>query len=223
LLPLAWLSTVPDLNIFCWRLLNNVLRTVVELSHKNRTLHNIRDADHFFSEAHEVDLQWNLQISHSRLVASMLKSLFLIDYCLPSTIQTIHGSLLAKAVRFTIEEFATRNKKVYTIVNYLLKLCFEIFLQNRHCIEIPHIIAYWWNCLHKHSRYHMTLAYSSCLIKLRNQRLVVRRRPSGPLLTASRFYIWVYFLNWWSLSICIRPDSGLVSWNDNVSYRMIEI
>jgi hypothetical protein len=42
----------------------------------------------------------------------MFKSLFLIDYCLPSTIQTIHGSLLAKAVRFTIEEFATRNKKV---------------------------------------------------------------------------------------------------------------
>jgi hypothetical protein len=41
---------------------------------------------------------------------------FLIDHCLPSTIETIHVSLLAKAVRFTIEEFSTRNKKVYTLL-----------------------------------------------------------------------------------------------------------
>jgi hypothetical protein len=31
---------------------------------------------------------------------------------LPSTIQTIHVPLLAKAVGFTIEEFSTRNNKV---------------------------------------------------------------------------------------------------------------
>jgi len=118
------------------------------------------------------------------------------------------------------------NKKyesLHYIVNYLLKLCFEIFLQNGYYIEILHIIAFWWNCLHKYSRCHMTLAYSSCLINLKNQRLVVGRRPSKLPLTASRFYIWAYFLNWWSVSICIRSNSGLVSWNDTVSFRMIEI
>jgi hypothetical protein len=46
----------------------------------------------------------------------MLKSLFLIDHCLLSAIQTIHVPLLAKAAGFTIEEFSTRNKKVYTLL-----------------------------------------------------------------------------------------------------------
>jgi hypothetical protein len=104
-------------------------------------------------------------------------------------------------------------KSLHSIVNYLLKLCFEIFLQNSYYIETPHIIASWWNCFQKHSRCHMTLSYSSFSINLRNQRLVVRRRPSGPPLTASRFHIWVDFLNWWSIFICTHPQD-LVSRND---------
>jgi hypothetical protein len=111
---------------------------------------------------------------------------------------------------------------LHSIVNYLLKLCFEIFLRNRYYIQIPYIIAPCWNCFYKHSRYHMTLAYSSCLINLRNQRLVVRRRPTGPPHTASRGYIWAYLLNWWLVSIWIWPASGLVSGNDKVSLRMIQ-
>jgi hypothetical protein len=101
--------------------------SIVELSHKNRNLHNLRDDNNFFSEPHEVDLQWNLQISdysfvgappgcHSRQAAPMLKSISLTDHCLPSTIQTIHVPLLVKAVGFTVEEISTRNNKVYTLL-----------------------------------------------------------------------------------------------------------
>jgi hypothetical protein len=57
---------------------------------------------------------------HSRLAASMLKSLFLFAHCLSSTIQTIQVLLLAKAVGFTIAEFSTRNKKKFTLYRELL-------------------------------------------------------------------------------------------------------
>jgi hypothetical protein len=49
------------------------------------------------------------------LQGSKFKSLSKIDRFLPSTIQTIHVPLLAKAVAFTIEEFSTRNNKVDTL------------------------------------------------------------------------------------------------------------
>jgi hypothetical protein len=101
------------------------------------------------------------------------------------------------------------NKKqnLHSIVNYLLKLCAEIFLQNQYYIKIPHIIAPWWNGFHKYSKYHMTLSYSSCLINLRNQRLVVCRRPSGPPLTASRFHFEASFPNW-SFPSVYDPDNS---------------
>jgi hypothetical protein len=44
----------------------------------------------------------------------MFKCISLIDHSLPSTIQTVHVSLLAKIIEFTIEEFSIGNHKVYT-------------------------------------------------------------------------------------------------------------
>jgi hypothetical protein len=62
----------------------------------------------------------------SRLAASMLKSLFLINHCLSSTIQTIQVLLLAKTVGFTIEEFSTRNFKKFTLYRELvIKVAFR--------------------------------------------------------------------------------------------------
>jgi hypothetical protein len=58
-----------------------------------------------FSEEHEVDP--SMKPSNQRLVASKFKYLSKIDRFLP---------LLAKAVKFTIEEFSTRTKKVYTLL-----------------------------------------------------------------------------------------------------------
>jgi hypothetical protein len=51
-----------------------------------------------------------------RLAASMLNSLPLIKHCLPFTIQTVHVPLILKAVGFKMEEFSTRNNKVYTLL-----------------------------------------------------------------------------------------------------------
>jgi hypothetical protein len=47
LLPLAWPSTEPDLSILYWGLLNNVPKTIGEVSQKIEHCINIRDADHF--------------------------------------------------------------------------------------------------------------------------------------------------------------------------------
>ncbi len=58
-----------------------------------------------------------MNTTNQRLAASMLKSLFLIDHCVSSTIQVL---LLAKAVGFTIEEFSTSNKKKFTFYRELL-------------------------------------------------------------------------------------------------------
>ncbi len=141
MLLLAWPSTEPDLNILYWGLLNNVLRTIVELSHKNRTLHNIRDADHFvFRRAWSgpsvkpSNQQLVLRRRSSQLAASTLKSPSLIDHCFRSTIQTIHVPLLPKAVGFTIEEFLTtvfqnlpRESVLYWNSSYDSKVCCKKF------------------------------------------------------------------------------------------------
>jgi hypothetical protein len=75
---------------------------------------NIRDVDLFVFRS-----AWSgpsIEPSNQRLVASILKSLSLIDHCLPSTIQTTHVSLLAKALGFIKKEFSTRNNKVCTLL-----------------------------------------------------------------------------------------------------------
>jgi hypothetical protein len=46
-------------------------------------------------------------------------------HCLLSTIQTIHVSLLAKAVGFTIEEFSTKRKEFTLYCELLIKVVFR--------------------------------------------------------------------------------------------------
>ncbi len=115
-------SIIRSLLSLAWGLLNNVLRTIVEFSQRNRKLHNIYHEDHFYFRAawsepsmDPSNLRLVVHRRHWRLAASMLKSPSLMYQCLPSTILTIHVSLLPKVVRFTIEEFSTRNNKVYIL------------------------------------------------------------------------------------------------------------
>ena len=78
--------------------------------------------------------------SNQRLVASILKSLSLIDHCIPSTIQTTHVSLFPKAVGFIIEEFSTRTKFA-PYRDLFLKVVFRNLSVKSILYSNPHVIA----------------------------------------------------------------------------------
>ncbi len=75
------------------------------------------------------------------------------------------------------------------ILNYSLQIYFAISLENLCYIKIPDRTESWLSCLRKHARFPTILLRSISHRKLRKHRLVVRRRPSGAPLTASRFHV----------------------------------
>jgi hypothetical protein len=58
-----------------------------------------------------------------------------------------------------------------------------------------------------HANFTSDLSQSTYSVNLWNQRLVIRRHPSGAPLTASRFHVLVKFSNWWSFLTCDLPRS----------------
>jgi hypothetical protein len=135
LLPFTWPSTEPDLNILYWGLLNNVLGTIVELSQKNRKLHNTPNDVGRISTA----VSHRAMNGRSQLAASILKSVSLIDHCLPSTIQTTHVQILVKAVGFTVEEISTNGSSIW------LSILWNLWSHFMNCRPSLQIALPWWN------------------------------------------------------------------------------
>jgi len=125
---------------------------------------------------------------HSKLVAVIYKFLSIVDRPLPSTIQQIHVSRLAKNCSiYNSGIFSEKFQSFGLILNYSLQIYFTISLENRCYIKILRITKSYWSSLRKHAGFPTILLCSIFYRKLRKQRLVVRRHLSGAPLTASRF------------------------------------